>query len=70
MVKWKDDSQSWIPLKDVKEPNPLETADYAMSSGIDTEPVFAWWVKHVQRVKSHVIIKKYQSQIIWYMDCG
>ena len=55
LVKWKDDSQSWIPLKDVKESNPLETTDYAMSRGIDSEPAFAWWVKHVQRVKSRVI---------------
>ena len=47
LVKWKDDSQSWIPFKDVKESNPLETADYAMSRDIDSEPAFAWWVKHV-----------------------
>lgn len=55
LVKWKDDSQSWIPLKDVKESNPLETAEYAVSHCIDTEPAFAWWVKHVQRIKSRAI---------------
>ena len=33
LVRWKDGSQSWIPLKDVKESNPLETADYAISRG-------------------------------------
>eukprot|EP00957_Ditylum_brightwellii_P131123 10001129-Ditylum_brightwellii.AAC.1 len=26
LVKWKDNSISWIPLKDVKESHPVETA--------------------------------------------
>ena len=55
LVRWKDDSHSWISLKDIKESNPLETAEYAISRGIDTEPAFAWWVKHVQRIKSRAI---------------
>ena len=62
LVKWKDDSQSWIPLKDVKESNPLETAEYATSRGIDTEPAFAWWVKHVERIKSRAISRLRASQ--------
>ena len=55
LVRWKDGSQSWIPLKDVKESNPLETAEYAISQGIDKEPAFVWWVKHVQRTKSRIV---------------
>ena len=55
LVQWTDGSQSWIPLKDVKESNPLETAEYAVSRGIDTEPAFSWWVKHVQRTKDRII---------------
>ena len=62
LVKWKDDSQSWIPLKNVKESNPLETAEYAMFRGIDTEPAFAWWVKHVQRLKSRAISRLHASK--------
>ena len=26
-VKWKDDSTSWVPLKDLKQSNPLEVAE-------------------------------------------
>lgn len=55
LVRWTDGSQSWIPLKDVKESNPLETAEYAFSREIDKEPAFVWWVKHVQRTKSRII---------------
>ena len=55
LVRWEDGSQSWIPLKDVKESNPLETADYAISRGIDKEPAFIWWVSHVNRIKSRMV---------------
>ena len=27
-VLWKDGTSSWIPLKDMKESNPLENAEY------------------------------------------
>ena len=55
LVRWTDGSESWIPLKDVKESNRLETAEYALLQGIDKEPAFIWWVKHVQRTKSRMI---------------
>ena len=29
-VEWKDGTQSWIPLKDVKSSNPLMMAEYAV----------------------------------------
>ena len=55
LVQWTDGSQSWIPLKDVKGSNLLETAEYAISRGFDKQPAFIWWVNHVQKVKSRVI---------------
>ena len=34
-VLWKDGSTSWIPLRDIKESNPVETAEYAVATNID-----------------------------------
>ena len=31
-VKWKDDSTSWVPLKDLKESNLLEVSEYAVAN--------------------------------------
>jgi hypothetical protein len=31
-------------LKDLKESNPVEVAEYAVANKIDDEPAFAWWV--------------------------
>ena len=44
LIKWKDGSESWIPLKDMKESHPVEVAEYAKARCIDDEPAFAWWV--------------------------
>jgi hypothetical protein len=42
MVSWKDGSTVWIPLKDLKEANPIEVAEYAVANKIAEEPAFAW----------------------------
>jgi hypothetical protein len=34
LVKWTDQSETWIPLKDLKESHPCETADFAKTHGI------------------------------------
>ena len=54
-VEWTDGTQSWIPLKDVKNSNPIMAAEYAISKGIQQEPAFAWWVPHTMRTRSRVI---------------
>ena len=41
LVRWNNGAQSWIPLKDVKEHNPLETEEYAMAQVINSEPDFS-----------------------------
>ena len=37
-VEWKDGTTSWLPLKEIKETNPVEVANYAISNQLDTEP--------------------------------
>ena len=39
-MKWKDKSESWIKLADMKESHPVEVAEYISASGIDKEPAF------------------------------
>jgi hypothetical protein len=43
-VEWRDGSTSWLPLKQLKETNPVEVAEYAKANKIDNEPAFDWWV--------------------------
>jgi hypothetical protein len=57
LVEWKDGSTSWIPLKDIKDTNPVEVAEYAIANKIDQEPAFAWWVKFVMRKRERIISK-------------
>lgn len=38
----KDYSEQWIPLKLLKESNPLEFAEFATARGIAEEPAFSW----------------------------
>ena len=35
LVKWKDGQSNWVPLKDLKESNPVKTAVFSMARGID-----------------------------------
>ena len=54
-VSWKDGTSSWIPLKDMKEANPLEVAEYASKSRIESHPVFAWWVPQTIKRRDKII---------------
>ncbi len=42
-------------FSDFKESHQLETAEYAMTMGIDHEPAFNWWVPHVLRKPDRII---------------
>jgi hypothetical protein len=46
-VEWRNGDTTWVPLKDLKDTNPVELAEYAMTNGIDDEPAFLWWVPKV-----------------------
>ena len=49
LIKWKEKSEAWINLADMKEAHPVETAEYARARGISNEPAFAWWVPYTLR---------------------
>ena len=40
LVEWKEGSSDWVPLKDLKESNPVEVAEYAKANGLSEEPAF------------------------------
>jgi hypothetical protein len=61
LVSWKDGSNSWVPLADMKESFPVEVAEYALANKILEEPAFNWWATHVLR-KRERIIKKVKSR--------
>ena len=42
LVQWRDGTTNWIPLKDLKESNPVETAEYAVANKIADKPAFCW----------------------------
>ncbi len=58
-VEWKDAGSmswvSWVVLKDLKESNPLELAEYAIANRIDDEPAFNWWVKSALKTRDQII---------------
>jgi hypothetical protein len=41
LVEWKDGTSSWQPMKDLKESNLLELAEYAKANKFVSEPAFA-----------------------------
>lgn len=57
LVEWKDGSVDWIPLKDLKQSNPIELAEYAFANGIEEEPAFKWWAKVTLRKRDRIISK-------------
>ncbi len=57
LLRWKDNSENWVDLKDLKESNPLEVADYVQGHGLLTEPAFAWWVPHSLKKRERIISK-------------
>jgi hypothetical protein len=57
LIQWRDGTTTWEPLKDLKESNPVQVAEYAALNQIADEPAFAWWVKTVLRRRDHIISK-------------
>ena len=65
LIRWKDGSETWTTLKDMKEAYPVQTAEYAVQAKIHDEPAFAWWVPHVISKRAAIISKvksKYWSR--------
>ena len=57
LVSWKDGSSSWVKLKDLKNSNPVEVAEYAVANRIQEEPAFVLWVKSVLRRHNSIVSK-------------
>ena len=55
LVQFKNNTEEWIPLKILKESNPVEVAEFAVARGIDREPAFDWWVPFTLRKRDRII---------------
>jgi len=62
LIKWANSSETWVPLKDMKESHPCETAEFAKARGIADEPAFAWWVPYTLR-KRDIILSKVKARV-------
>ena len=62
LVAWADDSETWLPLKDLKESHPVEVTEFAKARGIADEATFIWWVPYTLR-KRDVIFSKVKARI-------
>ena len=56
-VKWETGEISYVSLKDIKESNPIEVAEYAIANNLCNEPAFAWWVRTAMKQKKRIINK-------------
>ena len=62
LVQWADDSETWVPLRHLKESNPIEVAEFARARGIDDQPAFAWWIPYTLR-KRDVILSTIKARV-------
>jgi hypothetical protein len=62
LVQWKDRSSSFVPLREMKNSYPVQTAEYAIANRIDKEPAFSWWVPHVLKKRDRIIQKMKRSK--------
>ena len=62
LVRWKDGNETWMKLSDMKESYPIETAEYAISRGIDNKHAFIWWVGQTLK-RRNAIIAALKAQI-------
>lgn len=54
-LKYKDESTSWVKLKDLKDAEPILLAEYAVNNNLQHEPAFAWWVPYTLRKRDRII---------------
>ena len=64
--QWKDGSTSWEILSELKESHLVQTAEFTVAQGIDHEPAFHWWVKHMLKKRDRLIasIRKQQTRYL------
>jgi hypothetical protein len=56
LVNWKDGTESWVKLAELKDSYPVELADLAKARGIADEPAFGWWVPHTLRRRNAILL--------------
>jgi len=54
-VKFTSGREQWMQLKDLKEINPVEVAEYVAARGLVEEVAFQWWVPYTLRKKASII---------------
>ena len=57
LVELNNGTSEWFKLKDLKESNPLDVAEYAERNGLMDEPAFAWWVPWTLKRKRRILGK-------------
>ena len=55
LVQWRDQSESWVHLKDLKESHLIEVSEFAKDRGIADEPAFTWWVPYTMRKRDVIL---------------
>ena len=48
-------TSAWIPLRDVKESDPIKVVEYAISHKIDHHSALTWWVPHTLKKRTKII---------------
>jgi hypothetical protein len=54
-VLWKNGTSSWEHLRNLKESNPVQVAEYAIANKLVEEAAFAWWVPFVIKRRGRII---------------
>ena len=57
LLEWRDDTATWVDLKDIKEASPIELSEYAVGNKINDETDFAWWVHYVFNKRDRITAK-------------
>ena len=55
LVQWKDESTTWIALKDMKNSYPIQLATWATQRRIAGEPAFGWCIQHRLNERNRII---------------
>ena len=59
LVRWKDETESWVKLAELKDSYPVEVAEFVKVRNLMSEPAFAWWVPNtIRRKKCHPFSSK------------
>jgi hypothetical protein len=55
LVEFDDSSTEWIPLKRLKETNPIEVSEYAVANNLSDEVTFRYWIPFVLKKREQII---------------